>query len=179
MKEQIKSGFLIAGKLVAAFCVAGTFFSGCALLQEGARSSETVIGWLLISLSIVLMTFTVRFWAAGFVGFVAYAALRLLWGTLFASSLRVSPLHILSVAASLFAMSLLCVRFASGKPGITRIDRASLVLAAICALLSLPLMDSYRSIVVLNIGNGVLLLSRLADRASRQARHSAHDTATE
>ena len=176
MKEQVKSGFLIAGKLVAAFCIAAAFLSGCALIQEGASSSETVIGWVLITFSIVVMTFTVRFWAAGFVGFMAYAALRLLGGTLFSSSLRASPLHTLSVAASLFAMSILCIRFASGKPRFTQIDRASLVLAATCALLSLPLMDSYRSVAVLNVGNVALVLSWLAARASRQARQSVHNT---
>ena len=119
----------------------------------------------------------IRFWAAGFVGFIAYAALRLLGGTLFASSLRVSPLHMLCVAASLFAMSILCIRFASGKPRITQVDRASLVLAAICALLSLPLVDSYRSVAVLNVGNVALVLSWLAARASSQARQSVHNTA--
>ncbi len=177
VREQAKSGFLIAGKLVAAFCIAAAFLSGCALVQEAASSSEVVIGWLLIILSIVVTAFTVRFWAAGFVGFIAYAALRLLAGTLFSSSLRVSPLHMLSVAASLFAMSILCIRFASGKPRITQIDRASLVLAAICALSSLPLMDSYRSVAVLNIGNVALVLSWLAARASRQTRESVHNTA--
>ena len=134
MKEQVKSGFIIAGKLVAALCIAAAFLSGCALVEEAASSSEIVIGWLLIAVSIVVMAFTVRFWAAGFFGFIAYAALRLLGGTLVARSLRVSPLHMLSVAASLFAMSILCIRFASGKPRITQIDRASLLLAAICAL---------------------------------------------
>jgi len=162
VKEQVKSGFLIAGKLVAAICIAAVFLSGCALVQEAATSSEIVIGWLLIVLSVVVMAITVRFWAAGFVGFIAYAALRLFGGTLFSSSLRASPLHMLSVAASLLAMSLLCIRFASGTPRITQTDRASLVLAAICALLSLPLMDSYRSVAVLNVGNVVLGLSWLA-----------------
>jgi hypothetical protein len=90
VKEQVKSGFLIAGKLVAACCIAAAFLSGCALVHEAASSSEIVIGWLLITLSIVVMAFTVRFWAAGFVGFIAYAALRLLGGARFASSLRVS-----------------------------------------------------------------------------------------
>ena len=135
-----------------------------------------MIGWLLITLSIVVMAVTVRFWAAGFVGFVALAALRLLGGTLFASSLRVSPLYMLSLAASMFAMSMLCIRFVSRRPHVTRIDRASLVLAAICVLLSLPLMDSYRSVAVLNVGNVALVLSWLAARASRQARQSVHNT---
>jgi hypothetical protein len=62
VKEQVKSGFLIAGKLVAAFCLAAVFLSGCALVHEAASSSEIVIGWLLITLSIVVMAFTVSFW---------------------------------------------------------------------------------------------------------------------
>lgn len=173
VKEQVKSGFLIGGKIVAAICIAAAFFSGCALLQA-ATSSEIIIGWLLIIVSIIVMAFTVRFWAAGFVGFIGCAALRLLAGTLFASSLHVSPLLMLSVAASLFAMGILCVRFASGKPHISQIDRACLVLAAICVLLSVPLMDSYRSVAVLNVGNIALVLSWLTARASRQARQSAH-----
>ena len=177
MKEQVKSGFLIAGKLVAAFCIAAVFLSGCALIQEGASPSQTVIGWLLITLSIVVMAVTVRVWAAGFVGFVTLAALRLFVGTLFASPLRVSPLYMLSLAASMFAMSMLCIRFVSRRPHITRIDRASLVLAAICVLLSLPLTDSYRSVAVLNVGNVALVLSWLVARASRQARQSVHNTA--
>jgi hypothetical protein len=173
VKTQVKSGLLIGGKLVAAFCIAAVFLSGYGLVQEAASLPEIVIGWLLITLSIVLMAFTVRFWAAGFFGFIAYPALRLLGGTLFAKA----PHHMLSVAASLFAMSILCIRFASGKPRVTRIDRASLVLAAIGALLSLPLMDSYRSVVVLNVANVALVLSWLAARASRQAQHSVQTTA--
>ena len=176
MKKQVKSGFLIAGKLVAAFCIAAVFISGCALIQERASSSQTVIGWLLITLSILVMAVTVRFWAAGFIGFVAYAALRLFGGTLFASSLRMSPFFMLSLAASMFAMSMLCIRFVSRKPHITGIGRASLVLAAICVLLSLPLMDSYRSVAVLNVGNVALVLSWLAARGSHQARESVHNT---
>ena len=105
---------------MARCCIAAAFLSGCALVHEAASSSEIVIGWLLITLSIVAMAFTVRFWAAGFVGFIACAALRLLGGARFASSLRVSPLHRLSVAASLFAMSILCLRFASGNPRLTQ-----------------------------------------------------------
>jgi len=52
-------------------------------------------------------------------------------------------------------MSILCIRFASSKRRIIRIDRASLVVAAICVLLAFLLMDSYKSVAVLNIGNVV------------------------
>jgi hypothetical protein len=103
VKEQVISGFLITGKLVAAFCIAAIFLSGCALVHEASSSSQTAIGWLLIILSIVGMAGTVRFWAAGFVGFIAYGALRCFGGTLFASSLRISAPLMLCVAASLFA----------------------------------------------------------------------------
>jgi hypothetical protein len=175
VKEQVKSGFLIAGKLVAAFCIAGVFLSGYALIQD-TSPAQTLIGWLLIALSIVVMALTVRFWAAGFFGFAALAALRLFGSILFASSLRVSPLYMLTLTASMFAMSALCIRFVSRRPHIARIDRASLVLAAICVLLSLPLMDSYRSVAVLNVGNVALVLSWLATRASRQARQSIYNT---
>jgi hypothetical protein len=162
---------------VAAFCIAATFMAGCAFVQTAGISYQTAFGWMLIIVSIVVMATTVRFWAAGFFGFIAYGALRCLGGTLFASSLHVSALDMLSVTASLFAMSILCIRFASGKPRITRTDRASLVVAAICVLLAFPLMDSYKSVAVLNIGNVALLLSWWAAQTSRHTPHSTHTTA--
>lgn len=176
--EQVKSGLLIAAKLVAAFCIAATFMAGCALVQTSAISSQVAVGWVLIAASIIVMATTVRFWAAGFFGFIAYGALRCLGATLFASSLRVSSLYMLSLAASLFAMSILCIRFVSSKRRIVRIDRASLVVAAICVLLAFLLMDSYKSVAVLNIGNVALFLSWWAARSSRHTPHSTHRTAT-
>jgi hypothetical protein len=177
VKQQVKSGFLIAGKLVAAFCIAGIFLSGCGLVHEAFSSSQTAIGGLLIILSIVAMAGTVRLWAAGFVGFTGLAALRCFGGALFASSLRVSAPLMLCVAASLFAMSILSIRFVSPKPRITRTDRASLVIAATCVLFALVLMDSYKSVAALNFGNLALLLSWWAARASRQTPYSVHDIA--
>lgn len=175
--EQVKSGFLIAGKLLAAFCIAATFMAGCALIQTAGISYQIAIGWLLIIVSIVLMATTVTFWAAGFFGFIAYGALRCLGGTLVASSLHVSALYLVSIAASLFAMSILCIRFASGKPRITRLDRASLVVAAMCVLLAFLLIDSYKSVAVLSIGNVALFSSWWAARTSRHTPHSTHTTA--
>jgi hypothetical protein len=174
VKEQVKSGFLIAGKLVAAFCIAATFMAGCALAQKVGITSQIAIGWLLIVISIVVIATTVRFWASGFFGFIAYGTLRFLGGSLFASSLHLSALYMLSLAASLLGMSILCVRFASRKTHIIRIESASLVVAAICVLLALPLMDSYKSVAVLNMGNVALLLSWLAARHPPRPPHSAH-----
>ena len=176
VKEQVKSGFGIAGKLLAAFGIATVFLSGCKLVQESASSSQVALGWLLITLSIVVMAITVRFWVEGFIGFIAYVALRSLVGTLFAGSLHLSPLYMLTVGASLLAMSILCIPLALRKRRITKADRALVVLAAICALLSLPFMSSYRSVAVLNAGNVALLLSWFADRASGQTQHSVHET---
>jgi hypothetical protein len=176
--EQVKSGFLISAKLVAAFCIAATFMAGCALVQTTGISSQIAIGWVLIVASIVVMATTVRFWAAGFFGFIAYGALRCLGATVFASSLHLSPLYMLALAASLLAMSILCIRFTSSKRRIIRIDRASLVVAAICVLLAFLLMDSYKSVDVINIGNVALFLSWWAARSSRHTPHSTHRTAT-
>jgi hypothetical protein len=151
--------------------------AGCAFVQTAGISYQTAIGWLLIIVSIVVMATTARFWAAGFLGFIAYGALRCLGGTLFASSLHLSALYMLSLTASLFAMSILFIRFASGKPRITRTDRASLVVAAISVPLAVLLMDSYKSVAVLTIGNVALLLSWLAARTSQHTPHSTHTAA--
>jgi len=74
-------------------------------------------------------------------------------------------------------MSILSIRFVSPKPRITRIDRASLVIGATSVLLALVLLDSYRGVAVLNVGNLALLLSWWAARASRQTPRSLHSTA--
>jgi len=157
VKEQVKSGLLIAGKLVAAFCIAAVFLSGCALVREPGSSSEILIGLLLVALSIAVMTVTVKFWVAGFVGFIAYAALRCVAGSLFVSSSHV--LLMLSLGASFLAMSVLGVHSASNKRQISEIDRAALVVAATCALLAFVMMDSYKSVAILNVGNIGMLFS--------------------
>ena len=173
--EQVKSGFVIAAKLLSAFCIAATFIAGCELVEEAGILRQITTGWLLIIASIIVMTTTVRFWAAGFVAFIAYVSLRLLGGALFTSfSLHVSALLLLSLAASFFAMSLLGLRFASGKSPITQIDRISLLVAAACVLLSFRLMDTYKSVAMLNVGNVVLLLSWWLARTSRHSSHSKY-----
>lgn len=173
--EQVKSGFIIAAKLLSAFCIAATFIAGCELVEEAGIPRQITTGWLLIIASIIVMTTTVRFWAAGFVAFIAYVSLRLLGGALFTSfSLHVSALLLLSLAASFCAMSLLGLRFASGKSPISQIDRISLLIAATCVLLSFRLMDTYKSVAMLNVGNVVLLLSWWLARASRHSSHSKY-----
>ena len=165
VREQIKSGLLIAGKLVAAFFIAGTFLSGCALIQ----THQLLIGWFLVVVSTTVIAFTAKFWAAGFIGFITYGALRFLGGTLFADRLHMSAVYMLSVTASLFAMTILGFRFVSDKPRINPIDRASLVAAAICLLSFFLVTDPHRSLVVLNTGNLALLVSWWAARIQRSS----------
>ncbi len=78
--------------------------------------SQTVLGWVLIVMSILVMVTTVRFWAAGFVGFIAYVAWRSLGGVFFADTVHVSRLYMVIVSASAFAMVILSYRFTSKVP---------------------------------------------------------------
>lgn len=176
--KQVQSGLLIAGKLVAAFCIAATFMAGCALVRTTGTPSQVALGWLLVIASIVVMASTVSFWAAGFFGFLAYGALRCLGGTLFAGRQNMSGLYMLTFTVSLFAMSILCTRFASARRRIIRIDRAGLVIAATCVLLAFLLGDSYKGVVVLNIGNIALLSAWWAVRKSPRTHHSTRTTAS-
>src|SRR5690349_6304775 len=66
VKEQVKYGFLIAGNLVASYCIAAISLSGIALVQEASSSSQTAIGGLLITLNIVVMAGRVRVWLLDF-----------------------------------------------------------------------------------------------------------------
>jgi hypothetical protein len=172
--EQVKSGFRIVGKMLVAFAIAITFMAGCALIRAPRYSSQLVLGWVLIVMSILVMTTTVRFWAAGFFGFIAYGAVRSLGGVFFADAFHVSRLYMAIVSASAFAMAILSHRFASKKLHITPIDRASIVIASGCVLLTFLFGDSYKGIAVFNVGNLSLALSWWAARISRDNRHKSH-----
>ena len=78
--EQVKSGFRIVGKILVAFAIAVTFMAGCELVRMPRYSYPLVPGWVLIFMSVLVMTTTVKFWAAGFFGLIAYGALRCLGG---------------------------------------------------------------------------------------------------
>jgi hypothetical protein len=171
--EQVKSGFRIVGKMLVAFAIAVTFMAGCEL-SRAPRPSQIVLAWVLITMSVLVMTTTVRFWAAGFFGFIAYGALRSLGGVFFADVFHVSRLYMAIVSASVFAMAILSHRFTSKKLHITPIDRASLVIAAGCVLLTFLFGDTYKGIVVFNAGNLFLLLSWWIARKSRHNRHHSH-----
>jgi hypothetical protein len=172
--EQIKSGFLIVAKMLGAFGIAVTFLTGTVLIRTPRYSYDIALGWLLIIVSVVVMTTTVRFWAAGFGGFVAYGAWRSLGGILFAGAYQVSRLYMGFVSASMFAMAILCFRFTSKKVRITPIDRASVVIAASCVLVAVLFGDTYKSIAVFNVGNLALFLLWWASRVSRHSRHRKH-----
>ena len=60
--EQVKSGFVIVGKMLAAFAIAATFLAGSTLIRSLRRTWNHVsLGWLLVGLSDVVMFTTVRF----------------------------------------------------------------------------------------------------------------------
>ena len=171
--EQVKSGFRIVGKMLVTFTIAVTFMAGCELIRA-PRHSQVVLGWILITVSILVMTTTVRFWAAGFFGFIAYGAWRSLGGVFFADVFHLSGLYMVIVSASAFAMAILSHRFTSKKLHITPIDRASLVIAAVCVLLTFRFGDTYKGIAVFNAGNLSLLLSWWAARKPPHNRGKSH-----
>jgi hypothetical protein len=176
--EQVKSGFRIVGKMLIAFAFAATFMAGFELIRAPRYFSQTVLGWVLIIVSLLVMTTTVRFWAAGFFGFIAYGALRSLGGVLVADAYHVSRLYMAIISVSAFTMVILSHRFASRKLHFTSIDRASIVIAASCVLLTFLLGNTYRGIVVFNAGNLCLFLSWCAARISRHNRHKSQATTT-
>jgi hypothetical protein len=171
--EQVKSGFRIVGKMLVAFAIAVTFMAGCELIR-GQRNSQIVLGWVLIMMSILVMTTTVRFWAAGFFGFIAYGALRSLGGIVVSDAFHVSRLYMVVVSVSAFAMAILSHRFTSRKLHIRPIDRASIVIAAGCVLLTFLFGDTYKGIAVFNAGNLSLLVSWWAARISKHNPHKSH-----
>ena len=168
--EQVKSGFRIVGKMLVAFAIAVTFMTGSALIWPPRNSYQLALGWALILMSVLVMTTTVRFWAAGFFGFIAYGALRSLGGVFVADVFRVSRLYMFIVSLSAFAMALLSYRFTSRRLHITAIDRASIVIAASCVLLTFLFGDTYWGLAVFNAANFSLLLSWGVGRLSRHNR---------
>lgn len=174
VSEQIKSGFLIVTKIVVAFAIAVAFMAGCVLIGKADNWHQIAAGWLLAVVSVALMTATVRFWAAGFFGFIAYGALRSLSGVFFADRFHVSSQYLAIVSASIVVMAVLSYRFISKHVQITAIDRVSLVLAAMCVLITVLLGNTYRGIVVFNVGNVALLASWWKAWTAKQHRHRNH-----
>lgn len=173
--EQVKSGFIIVGKILAAFGIAVTFLAGSTLIRTLPRTwNHVTFGWLLVNLSIVVMFTTVRFWAAGFCGFVGYGAFRSLGGVLLANHFHVSRLYMVALSASIFLMFLLSIHVASKKSKITSVDRISVVIAASSMLVTFLMGNTYEGVLVFNIGNVALLVSGFAARTARHHRHSKH-----
>ncbi len=175
VREQVKSGFIIVAKFLAAFAISVTFLAGCEFIRGSSDWHHTLLGWGLITATIVVMTATVRFWATGFVGFIAYGALRSLLGILAPSAFHASRRYMVALFVSVFAMSALSLHFTGKKIVITPLDRASIVIAASCVLLAFLLADTYKGAVVFNAGNVALLLSWWVDRTSNRVGHKKHD----
>jgi hypothetical protein len=144
--------------------------------SAGLRPRGDQLSWALVIMSVSVMSATVRFWAAGFFGFIAYGALRSLGGVFVADVFHVSKLYMVIVSASALAMAILSHRFISKKLHISLVDRASLVIAAGCMLVAFLFGDTYKSVAVLNAGNLSLLLSWWAARTSKHNRHRSHAT---
>ena len=172
--EQVKSGFRIVGKMLVAFAIAVTFMAGSAVIRTPRYSYQLALGWALILISLLVMTTTVRFWAAGFFGFIAYGAFRCLGGVFVADVFHISRLYMVIVSVSAFAMALLSYRFTSRRLNITAIDRASIVIAASCVLLTFLFGDNYSGLAVFNAGNVSLLVSWAVARLSRNNHHKTH-----
>jgi len=171
--EQIKSGIAIAAKILAAFGIAVTFMTGFVSIWKPGNWYQIAVGWLLTGGSIALMITTVRFWAGGFFGFIAYGALRSLGGVLVANTYHVSRLYMVMVSASILAMAILSHRFTAKRLRVTMIDRTTIVTAASCVLITVIMGDTYMGLAVFNLGNLALLLAWWIARASRRNRHKS------
>jgi len=172
VREQIRSGFVIASKILAAFAIAMTFMAGAEMIRVSTDWRHTTLGFLLIILSIAVVTTTVKFWAGGFFGFVAYGAVRASGGVLVPRAFHISQGYAICLWASVFGMAILSHRFALKKLRISAIDRASLVIAAACMMLAfLSGGNNYRAACVFNLGNIALSISWWADRRSSQGHH--------
>jgi len=91
---------------------------------------------------------TVRFWAAGFCGFVGCGAFRSLGGILAANAYHVPRLYMAALSASIFLMFILSIRFASKKWQITSVDRISVVIAASSMLVSFLMGNTYEGVLM-------------------------------
>jgi len=173
--EQVRSGFVIVGKMLAAFGIAVVFLAGSTLIRTLPHTrNQVALGWLLVGLSVLVMFTTVKFWAAGFFGFVGYWAFRSLAGVLVADHYHVSRLYMVAISASAFVMFLLSIQFASKKLNTTPIDRIGIVIAASSMLLAFLMGNTYEGILMFNVGNAALLVSWFAARTSRHNRHNKH-----
>jgi hypothetical protein len=142
--EQVRSGFVIVGKMLAAFGIAVVFLAGSTLIRTLPHTrNQVALGWLLVGLSVLVMFTTVKFWAAGFFGFVGYWAFRSLAGVLVADHYHVSRLYMVAISASAFVMFLLSIQFASKKLNTTPIDRIGIVIAASSMLLAFLMGNTY------------------------------------
>lgn len=167
--EQVKSGFRIVGRMLAVFGVALGFIVGCVKIQTPELPHDLLFGIVLVVLSIGIMVGTARYWAAWFFGLVAYCAWRCLSrGFLLASAHHISMLLMAGMFTGLLVMAFLTYCFTSKRYTLTQLDRATLVIAAVCLLLTTTLFaDTYRTAIVFSLGVVSLFVSWLAHRISR------------
>jgi hypothetical protein len=170
VREQIKSGFRLAGFVLLTFAVFALLVFGTTLLLDKPSrfsghglSGRVVGGCMLASLSAFLF-FTARYWAKWFVAFVVWAVLRIgLLGILGTTSVRgsrpVSRLWTVEVALILAVLAGLALKPVFSDEGITRVESAGLV----CSVLSLVFLLTNESIAPLLVGTSVLGIIRLVE----------------
>lgn len=142
-------------------------------LKNPQSSYDSFLGATIVVVSIVTMAATVRFWMDGFAGFIAYGAVRSVGGVFFAKSFHVSTQYVVIFSIFLFTMAFLSYRFTAKRFVLRPVDRASIVIAAVCLLASLLFGNTYRSLAIFAVGDFALFLSWLADER-RKAHRRAH-----
>src|SRR5690348_6189606 len=97
--EQVKSGFKIVAAILfsfAAFLAVEVSYLG--ITQHSAKLSHPS-AWALLTMIVVLMFLTVRFWAKWFCGIVSYLAVRSMLLPLFAGRGSLSDLSLRTAVA--------------------------------------------------------------------------------
>jgi hypothetical protein len=107
--EQVKSGFRIAGKMLAALAVALVFYGGCTMIKNSQHPSGWILGTIIIALSIITVAATVRFWMALDSLVSSHSALGALWVGSSSQKQITSPRSTWRSSRSLFSPWLSCV----------------------------------------------------------------------
>jgi hypothetical protein len=163
VREQVQSGFRLAGFAVLSFAVCSLLLLGALLLLDkpnrfaGHGLFGRVIGGGMLAVLSALLFFTTRFWAKWFTAIILFAFLRMaVLGVLGVTSVRgsrpVSRSWVFEVALILAVLAGLALKPSLSDEGPTRAESAGLV----CAVLSVVLSVVNESLVPLLAGTTAL-----------------------